>query len=43
MVLTSSGLTSDTRHVPWEVERAPIMAAGIDTVTVAAAEAWEVD
>ena len=24
-----------------EVERAPIMAAGIDTVTVAAAEAWE--
>ena len=43
MVLTSSGLTSDTRDVTWEVERAPIIAAGMNTATVAAAEAWEAD
>ena len=40
-VLTSSGLTSDTQDVAWEMERVLIIAAGLDTGTAAEPEAWE--
>ena len=42
-VLTLSGLTNNTRDVAWEMERVPITAAGLDTGTIAAPEAWEAD
>ena len=42
-VLTSSGLTSDMRDVTWEMERVPIIAAGLDTGTATAPEAREAD
>ena len=42
-VVTSSGQTSNTRHVTWEVERMPIIAAAPNARAATGPETWDAE